>query len=173
MALSREGNPDIYIMDLATKKLTQLTRHWGIDTEPTWMPDGRELVFTSSRGGKPQLYRKPVSGKGKAKRLTFDGDYNANAEVSPDGKSVAFVQGEGNIFKIALMDLQTGFTQVLTDGPLDESPSFAPNGSMILYAAEAEGKGVLAAVSTDGRFKQRLVLSEGDVREPTWAPFKR
>jgi len=173
LTLSREGNPDIYIMDLATRKLTQLTRHWGIDTEPAWMPDGRELVFTSSRGGKPQLYRMPVSGNDKARRLTFEGDYNANAEVSPDGKSVAFVQGEGNVFKIALMDLQTGFTQVLTDGPLDESPSFAPNGSMILYAAQAEGKGVLAAVSTDGRFKQRLVLSEGDVREPTWAPFKR
>lgn len=173
LTLSRGGNPDIYVMDLASKKLTQLTRHWGIDTEPAWMPDGSELVFTSSRGGKPQLYRVPLRGGGKAKRLTFEGSYNANAEVSPDGKSVAFIQGEGNVFKIALMDLQTGFTQVLTDGPLDESPSFAPNGSMILYAAQAEGRGVLAAVSTDGRFKQRLVLSEGDVREPTWAPFKK
>ena len=172
LTLSRKGNPDIYVLDLATKKLNQVTRHWGIDTEPSWMPDGSELIFTSSRGGKPQLYRKPVKG-GKAKRVTFEGNYNANAEVAPDGRSIAFVQGNGNIFKIAVLDLETGFMQVLTDGTLDESPSFAPNGGMILYAAQDGGRGVLAAVSTDGRFKQRLVLSEGDVREPTWAPFKK
>ncbi len=171
LTLSSTGNPDIYVMNLATKKLKQITRHWGIDTEPAWMPDGSAIVFTSSRSGKPQLYRVLVNG-GKPKRLTFEGRYNANAEISPDGGFVAFVQGEGNIFKIALMDLETGFVQVLTDGVLDESPSFSPNGSMILYAAQAEGRGVLAAVSTDGRFKQRLILSEGDVREPTWAPFK-
>ncbi|MCW9013232.1 MAG: Tol-Pal system beta propeller repeat protein TolB [Gammaproteobacteria bacterium] len=172
LTLSRQGNPDIYVMDLATKKLSQVTRHWGIDTEPAWMPDGSELIFTSSRAGKPQLYRKAING-GKARRVTFEGNYNANAEVAPDGRSVAFVHGNGNIFKIAVLDFETGFMQVLTDGELDESPSFAPNGSMILYAAQAGGRGVLAAVSTDGRFKQRLVLSEGDVREPTWAPFKK
>ena len=135
------------------------------------MPAGDELIFTSSRSGKPQLYRISVKG-GKAKRLTFEGQYNANAEVSPDGSQMAFIQGEGNQFKIAVMDLQSGFVQTLTDGPLDESPSFSPNGSMIIYAAEFKGKAVLAAVSTDGRFKQRLVLSEGDVREPEWGPFK-
>lgn len=172
ITLSKSGNPDIYIIDIASKKLSQVTRHWGIDTEPAWMPDGRELIFTSSRSGKPQLYRISVNG-GTAKRITFDGDYNASAEVSPDGKWLAFLQGEGNSFRIAGMDLNTGFTQTLTDGPLDESPSFAPNGSMILYAAQDGGRGVLAAVSTDGRFKQRLVLSEGDVREPTWAPLQR
>lgn len=172
LTLSKGGNPDIYVLDLASKKLTQVTRHWGIDTEPAWMPDGRELVFTSSRSGKPQIYRVSIGGD-RARRLTFEGSYNANAEVSPDGKSVAFVQGDGNQFRIALMDLQTGYTHTLTDGPLDESPSFAPNGSMILYAAQDAGQGVLAAVSTDGGFKQRLVLSEGDVREPTWAPFRK
>ncbi|MDH5766089.1 MAG: Tol-Pal system beta propeller repeat protein TolB [Gammaproteobacteria bacterium] len=172
LTLSKGGNPDIYVMDLKTKKLTAVTRHWGIDTEPAWMPDSRELVFTSSRTGKPQLYRTPVNG-GKKQRLTYEGRYNANAEVSPDGRSLVYVSGEGNVFKIAVMDLETGYVQQLTDGNLDESPSFAPNGSMILYATQAGGQGVLAAVSTDGRFKQRLVLSEGDVREPTWAPFKQ
>ena len=171
ITLSKGSNTDIYILDIATKKLQQLTRHWGIDTEPAWMPTGDELIFTSSRSGKPQLYRISVKG-GKAKRLTFEGQYNASAEVSPDGEQIAFVQGEGNQFKIAVMDLQSGFVQTLTNGPLDESPSFAPNGSMILYAAQHKGKGVLAAVSTDGSFKQRLVLSEGDVREPEWGPFK-
>jgi TolB protein len=136
------------------------------------MPDGKEIIFTSSRSGKPQLYRKPIQ-NGRAKRITFEGDYNANAEVAPDGRSVAFVQGTANVFKIALLDLQTGFINILTDGALDESPSFAPNGSMILYATQAGYRGVLAAVSADGRFKQRLVLTEGDVREPSWAPFKK
>ena len=172
LTLSKTGNPDIYILDLQTKRLSEVTRHWSIDTEPAWIPDGNELVFTSSRNGKPQLYRIPVTG-GTAKRMTYEGDYNANAEISPDGKFMTFVSGDGKAFKIAVMDLQTGFTQLLTDGNLDESPSFAPNGSMILYATQSADKGVLAAVSTDGRFKQRLVLSEGDVREPTWGPFKQ
>ena len=173
LTLSSGDNPDIYVLDLASKKMQQITRHWAIDTEPTWMPDGRELVFTSSRSGKPQLYRANVNQGDRAQRITFEGDYNANSKVSPDGKSVAFVQGNGNVFKIAVMDLQTGFVQSVTDGELDESPSFAPNGGMILYATQANRRGVLAAVSTDGRFKQRLVLSEGDVREPTWGPYKR
>lgn len=171
LTLSREGNPDIYVLDVASKSLRQVTRHWGIDTEPAWTADGAELVFTSSRAGKPQIYR--ISSKGgAAKRLTFDGKYNASPEVSSDGRTLVYVQGEGNDFRIATMDMQSGFVQVLTDGPLDESPSFAPNGGMILYASTDQSQGVLAAVSSDGRFKQKLVLSEGDVREPTWGPFK-
>jgi len=152
--------------------MNQLTKHWGIDTEPAWMPDGSELVFTSSRAGKPQIYRVSSSG-GQPKRLTFSDTYNASPEVSSDGKTLVFVQGEGNVFKIAKQDLQSGYVELLTDGPLDESPSFAPNGGMILYASTDKYRGVLSAVSSDGRFKQRLVLSEGDVREPTWGPFKR
>lgn len=171
LTLSKGSNTDVHVLDLKSRKFKKITRHWAIDTEPTWL-NNTELVFTSSRSGKPQLYRMSING-GKAKRLTYEGNYNANAEVSPDGRSLVFVQGDGQVFKIALLDLQTKFITVLTDGALDESPSFAPNGSMILYAAQATDRGVLAAVSTDGRFKQRLILSEGDVREPTWAPFKR
>ena len=172
LTLSRGSNTDIYILDLASKKLTQLTRHWGIDTEPDWSPDGSEIVFTSSRSGKPQIYQMGLFG-GKARRLSFEANYNANPQLSPDGKQLLFVQGDGQSFRIALMDLETRFVQVLSDGVLDESPSFAPNGSMILYASQAGNRGVLAAVSSDGRYKQKLVLSEGDVREPTWGPFRR
>jgi TolB protein len=173
LTLTSGDNPDIYVLDTVSKKLQQVTRHWAIDTEPSWMPDGREIVFTSSRSGKPQLYRVNINQGDRPQRITFEGDYNANARIGPDGKSLAFVQGAGNVFKIATLDLQTGFVQPVTDGELDESPSFAPNGSMILYATQANRRGVLAAVSTDGRFKQRLVLSEGDVREPTWGPYKK
>ncbi len=172
LTLSKGGNPDIYVMDISTKKLTQITKHWGIDTEPAWMPDGKEIVFTSSRTGRPQIYKMRVSG-GPAKRLTFEGRYNSSPEISRDGSLLVFVHGAGNVFKIASMDIKTGFMQVLTDGPLDESPSFSPNGSMVLYASSEEFRGVLSAVSTDGRFKQKLVLSEGNVREPSWGPFRR
>ena len=172
LTLSKGGNPDIFILDIKTKKMNQLTKHWGIDTEPAWTPDGDELVFTSSRAGKPQIYRVSSNG-GQPKRVTFSDSYNASPEVSSDGKTLVFVQGEGNVFKIAKQDLQSGYVELLTDGPLDESPSFAPNGGMILYASTDKYQGVLSAVSSDGRFKQKLVLSEGDVREPTWGPFKR
>ena len=172
LTLSKDGNPDIYIYRLRDKTLRRLTRHWSIDTEASWMPDSRALVFTSSRSGKPQIYRIGLEAGSRPSRLTFEGNYNANATVSPDGKSIAFVHGEGNVFRIASLQLETRYLQVLTDGPLDESPEYAPNGSMILYATRNKGRAVLAAVSADGRHKQKLVLEEGDVREPAWAPVQ-
>jgi len=173
LTLSKDGNPDIYVLYLKDKSLKRITKHWSIDTEATWMPDGESLVFTSSRSGKPHLYRVSVTGKSRPKRLTFEGKYNANASVSPDGKTITFVHGENNSFRIAVLYLETGLVQILTDGPLDESPEFAPNGSMILYAAQYKGKSVLAAVSVDGRHKQRLGLTDGDVREPAWSSVKK
>lgn len=170
LALSKGGSLDIYVMDLASGNLRRLTDHWGIDTEPRWMPDGRTLVFTSDRGGRPQLYSMNVS-SGEAKRLTFDGAYNSRASIGPEGNLVAMVHGQGNDFRIAVMDRGTDVIRVLSDGPLDESPSFAPNGSMILYATQNQGRGVLAAVSADGRVRQSLRVTEGEVREPAWSPF--
>lgn len=170
LALSKGGNLDIYVMDLASGELRQLTDHWGIDTEPRWTPDGRKLVFTSDRGGRPQLYTLDVA-SGEQKRLTFQGDYNARASLGPDGELVAMVHGQGNRYRIAVMDRETGVVRALSDGPLDESPSFAPNGSMILYATEEQGRGALAAVSADGSVRQKLRVSEGNVREPAWSPF--
>lgn len=170
LVLSHRGNPDIYVMDIASGRLTQLTNNRAIDTEPAWDPTGQRLLFTSDRSGSPQIYEVPVSG-GRAQRLSFQGKYNASPAVSPDGKLIAMVQGNRGQYRIAVMDRQTRTVRVLTDGNLDESPSFAPNGSMILYATEGRGRGVLGAVSVDGRMKQRFTLSEGDVREPVWSPF--
>ena len=169
LTLSKDGNPDIYAYSLRNKALARLTDHWGIDTEPAWLPDSKALVFTSSRSGKPQLYELSLDKGSRPQRLTFEGRYNANASVSPDGKVIAFVHGANNSYKIAVLYRDTRMMQVLTDGPLDESPDFAPNGAMILYASQDRGRAVLAAVSTDGRQKQRLALSDGEVREPSWA----
>jgi len=170
LVLSKDGSPDIYVMNLLNKKLTRLTKSYGIDTEPVWTRAGDAIVFTSDRGGKPQLYQVTLSNR-QVKRLTFEGDYNARATLSPDGRMVAMVHGNGNQYRIAVLDLENGAMQVLTDTTLDESPSFAPNGSMIIYATESQNKGVLSAVSVDGRVRQRLVLQEGDAREPVWAPY--
>lgn len=167
---SHKGNADIYLLDLNTKRLRQLTDDWAIDTEPAWLPDGEALIFTSGRSGSPQLYRLDLD-NGRTKRLTFEGRYNASPTVSPDGTTVAMVHGDGGQYRIGALDLKTGLFRLLTDGNLDESPSFAPNGSMVLYASQSGRQGVLAAVSIDGRTRQRLAMSEGEVREPTWGPF--
>ena len=171
---NRHGNPEIYVMNLGSKALTQITNHFSIDTEPTWSADGGTLYFTSDRGGQPQVYKAPAGG-GSASRVSFQGSYNASPTVSYDGKKIATAQGAGNTYRIAMMDSTLGSARwsTLSPGSLDESPSFAPNGAMIIYAAREGGRGVLYAVSADGRVRQRLVLAGGDVREPAWGPFRK
>ncbi|TKS54745.1 Tol-Pal system beta propeller repeat protein TolB [Luteimonas yindakuii] len=173
LTLSRSGNPEIYVMDLGSKALTQLTNHFGIDTSPAWSHDGGSVYFTSDRGGRPQVYQVPASG-GSATRVTFQGNYNADPSVSYDGHKIAVAQGSGNVYRIAVLDRSLGSPRwsTLSPGSLDESPSFAPNASMILYAAREGRRGVLYAVSADGRVRQRLVLADGDVREPAWGPYR-
>ncbi len=172
MTLSKDGNPDIYLMDLATRKLTRVTRHWAIDTEAAFAPDGRSLVFTSDRGGRPQIYRVRLDG-GRPERVTWEGRYNARASFSPDGRKLVMVTQVGQDFRIGVLDLASGRLDVLSDGPLDESPSFAPNGRILIYAAERGNRGLLATVSVDGSVKQRLATQRGDVREPAWSPIER
>jgi TolB protein len=173
LTLSKQGNPEIYILDLASGKLSRVTHNsQAIDTEPAWLPSGKELIFTSDRGGRPQLYKVSVNG-GRASRVTFEGSYNATADVSPDGRYVAMVQGFKGRFYIAIQDLETGAVQVLTETGRDESPSFAPNGRIILYATEQKNKGVLASVTIDGRIHKRLGESGTDVREPAWSPIRK
>ena len=173
LTLSRTGNPEIFVMDLASKALTQITNQFGIDTSPVWSHDGASIYFTSDRGGRPQVYQVPATGGG-ATRVTFEGSYNADPSLSFDGHRIAVAQGAGNVYRIAVLDRSLGSPRwsTLSPGSLDESPSFAPNASMLLYAAREGRRGVLYAVSSDGRVRQRLVLADGDVREPAWGPFR-
>ena len=168
MTLSYRGNPDIYSYALGTNQLTQLTNNGAIDTEASWSPDGRHIVFTSDRGGRPQVYRMRSDG-GQVERLTFEGDSNQRASYSPDGQKITMVQKSGNGFRIAVMDRESNNIRIVSDGPLDDSPDFAPNGQAIIYARQGRSN-ELATVSTDGQTRSRLSQG-GEVREPAWGPL--
>jgi TolB protein len=173
VSLSKGGNPDIYLLDIGSRSTTQLTRHFAIDTEPQWAPDGQSIYFTSDRSGKPQIYQMPPGG-GDPTRVTFQGQYNASPSVvDARGVKLAMVQGNGNVYRIGVLDRATNQSALVSPGSQDEAPSFAPNGSMLLYAASEGSRGVLYAVSADGRVRQRLGLAGGDVREPSWGPFRQ
>lgn len=170
LVLSKDGSPDIYLLDLETKQLTRLTRHYAIDTEPTWMPDGKSLLFTSDRGGRPQIYRYTLA-TGKVERVTFEGRYNARARVAEDGRNVALVHQRDGRFHVAVFDLITERMTVLTETSLDESPSIAPNGSLVIYATKRGERSVLSAVAVDGGVKFSLPARSGSVQEPAWSPM--
>ncbi len=172
VVLSKDGGSQIYLLSTDGQTAERLTSSTAIDTEPNFSPDGRSLLFTSDRGGSPQIYRVGVGG-GDAQRVSFEGSYNVTPRLSPDGKSMAFISRRDGSFRLSVMDLASKQVQVLTDSHKDESPSFSPNGRMILIATEQGGRGVLSAVSIDGRIKQRLSISAGDVREPAWSPFNK
>ncbi len=171
VSLSRQdGNLDIYTLDLGSQVLTRLTNGSSIDTEPAWSLDGRQIYFTSDAAGGPQVYRIAAEG-GNAQRVTFEGPYNARPRMAPDGKQLAVVHNDRGNYRIALIDLARSNVQVLSDGRLDESPSFAPNGEMLIFATREGTRGVLATVSSNGRIKSRIPELDGDVREPAWSPF--
>ncbi len=170
--LSKDGNPDIYVMNMASRQISRVTAGPGINTEPFWGKDGNTLYFTSDRGGKPQIYKQSVSGGG-AERVTFVGNYNANPKLSADEKTLVMIhrqQGFTN-FKVAAQDLQRGSVKILSETSLDESPTVAPNGTMLIYATRQQGRGVLMLVSLNGRVRLPLPTAQGEVREPSWSPY--
>ena len=170
LTLSKSGNAEIYIMDVYTKKIKQVTNSWAIDTGANWSPDGKSLVFTSDRGGKPNLYKVNLATL-DTERLTFEGDYNAGGSYSPNGEYISFVQGSNNDYRIALRHNKSETIQQVSSGPLDETPTFAPNNNMVLYATKnSKGQGILISTSLDGVTKNELIVSNGHIREPSWSP---
>jgi TolB protein len=172
LVLTRDGNSEIYALELEGGTLKRLTNDPSIDTEPYYSPDGTWIYFTSDRSGGPQVYRMPAVG-GDPQRITFKGDYNISPRVSPDGKTLVYVSRREGLFQVEVMDLASGQELTVTDTVRDESPSFAPNGRSLLYATEVGDRGILALVSTDGRARARLTGPGGDVREPAWGPFSK
>ncbi len=167
---SMHGNPEIYQMDLDTRQLQRMTNDSAIDTEARYAPDGKSFIFTSDRGGSPQIYRYTFADS-SVKRLTFRGAFNARGTLSADGKKLALVhRPSGSSYKVAVQNIDSGVTNILTPTSLDESPSFSPNGQMVVYATRDGSRGVLSIMSLDGRFRMNLPSEQGEVREPAWAP---
>jgi TolB protein len=165
------GNYDIFVLDLASQNLTRITNDPAIDTEPAWSPDGETLYFNSDRGGAPQIYATSPRAGAAVRRISFGSPYAARPRVSPDGKQLALMIQEGNTSRVAVIDLASGQLTPLSRGPLDESPSFAPNGATLIHAGRDRGQGVLATISVDGQVSLRLKSDRGEVREPVWGPF--
>ena len=170
--LSRDGNPEIYVMDMGSKSLRRVTNHYAIDTEPFWGKDGQTIYFTSDRGGKPQIYKTNIN-SGSVERVSFVGNYNASPQLSADEKTLVMVHRQEGFtnFKVAAQDLQRGNVRILSDTNLDESPTVAPNGTMIIFATRQQGRGVLMLASVNGRVRLPLPTAQGEVREPSWSPF--
>ena len=172
VTLTKDGGSQLYVINADGSGVQRLTSSAGIDTEPNFAPDGRSILFTSDRGGSPQIYKLTLA-NGAIERMTYEGTYNVSPRHLPDGKGFVFVRRDGGQFNIAVEDFATRQVQVLTQGGNDESPSVAPNGKLILYASNTGGRGILAAVSSDGRVKQRLTAAATDVREPAWGPLAK
>lgn len=170
--LSKDGNPEIYVMDLNSRSMNRVTNDSSIDTEPFFGKDGSTIYFTSDRGGKPQIYRTNINGGG-AERVTFIGNYNANPKLSADEKTLVMIHRQDGFtnFKVAVQDMARGSVKILTDSNLDESPTVAPNGTMVIYATRQQGRGVLMLVSINGRVRVPLPTAQGEVREPSWSPY--
>jgi TolB protein len=170
VTLSRDGGSQIYLIPAQGGEPRRLTQSNSIDTEPAFFPDGSAFYFVSDRGGSPQIYRTPTMG-GPVQRVTFSGTYNISPVISPDGRWMAYISRINGQFKLQVMDLKSETVQSITDTGPDERPSFSPNGRLIVFSTQLQGREALMTTTVDGRIKARLSGQNGDIREPHWGPF--
>lgn len=172
VTLSRDGGSQLYAIDAGGGEPRRLAQSSSIDTEPAYTPDGKNIYFVSDRGGAPQIYKMPSTG-GNAERVTFTGSYNISPAISADGRWLAYISRVNGAFKLHVMELASGTVNAITDTSADESPSFAPNSRLIVYATQQQGREALMTTTLDGKLKARLAGQNGNIREPDWGPFQK
>lgn len=170
VTLSRDGGSQLFLLNASGGEPRRLIQSSSIDTEPVFSPDGQTIYFVSDRGGSPQIYKVSVTGQG-IERVTFTGTYNISPAISPDGRWMAYISRVGGAFKLHVMELAGGGVNALAETTVDESPSFSPNGKLLVYATQQQGREALMTSTLDGRVKARLNGQNGDIREPDWGPF--
>ncbi len=176
MSMSSDGNTEIYAMDLRSRAMQRLTNHPAIDTSPSYSPTGREIVFNSDRGGAQQLYVMGADGAG-ARRISFGSGRYATPAWSPRGDLIAFTKIEGGKFSIGVMRPDGSGERIITDGFLVESPTWAPNGRVLMFfrqqSTDRGGRGGgtrLFTIDLSG-FNEREVLTPQDASDPAWSPL--
>ncbi|BCO28190.1 protein TolB [Rhodoferax lithotrophicus] len=170
VTLSRDGGSQLFLLSASGGEPKRLIQSGSIDTEPVFSPDGQSIFFVSDRGGSPQIYKVPATGGG-VERVTFTGSYNISPAISSDGRWMAYISRVGGVFKLHVMQLAGGVVAAITETAADESPSFSPNGKLLVYATQQQGREALMTSTLDGKVKARLNGPSGDIREPHWGPF--
>jgi TolB protein len=168
VVLTKDGSSQVYVMNADGSSPRRVSRANAINTEPSFSADGRSIYFTSDRGGSPQIYRVPADASSLPERISFTGNFNARPMVSPDGKLLAFVARREGKFVIGVRTLESGEERLVSTGPKDDSPSFAPNSRWIIFSSRINARDTLSAVSVDGRVRTRISLDTAGIRNPAW-----
>ncbi len=164
------GDSDVFLMDLRSHKRVQLTRSPAIDTSPSFSPDGKRIVFNSDRGGSPQLYVMNIDGSG-VKRISFGSGSYMTPVWSPRGDLIAFTKQRAGKFHIGVMRPDGSGERILTTSYLDEGPTWAPNGRVLMFFRENPGGDpYLMQVDLTGKNLQR-VKGVGGASDPAWSPL--
>ena len=173
LTLSYSGNPEIYLLDLASRSTTQLTHSVGFDVDPSFSPDGTKLAFVSSRAGKPMVYTLNMSNPTDVKRITYAGQYNATPSWAPDGKKILFAGWVDKHFDIFTVTADGSKIDRFTkDEGNNEDPSFSPNGNMITFSSNRGGKEkAIYLMNADGTNVRRLTFGLGNCSGSKWSPY--
>ena len=168
-SVEKAGNSDIYVLDLRTRASTRITTDPAIDTSPSFSPDGSKIVFNSDRGGQAQLYVMNADGSG-VRRISAGGGRYTTPVWSPRGDFIAFTKQAGGQFHIGVMRPDGGDERLLTTSYLDEGPTWAPNGRVLMFFREATGTPRLWTVDITGRIL-RPAAYQGAASDPAWSPL--